>query len=86
MSNMIKAVKIDPRGWYTLQDLVQEQVFPWASSFFSVRKVVQTDLAGKNLLKATITGTGRGTKYLFYGANIIKFINAVESGKVRLTK
>ena len=80
----MKKEKISRESWYTLQDIVKGKMFPWAHSFWSVRNVVKLDKEKNNILKATITGTGRGTKYHFQGENIIKFIKLVESGKVRL--
>lgn len=77
-------VKTKPEGWYTLQDIVREKMFPWAHSFWSVRNVVKLDKEKTNILKAAITGKGRATKYHFKGSNIIKFVNQVEAGKVRL--
>lgn len=82
---MTQALKIDAAEWYTLQDIVRLKLFPWASSFWSVRNVVAQDRILGNLLKATITGTGRGTKYHFKGSNIIKFINSIETGDIRST-
>ena len=81
---MTKTVKIKTDEWYTLQDIVTNKMFPWANSFWSVRNVVNLDRANKNILKATITGDGRAKKYHFKGENIIKFVNEVEAGKVRL--
>lgn len=80
---MTKA-KIKAEGWYTLQDIVREKMFPWAHSFWSVRNVVKLDKENGNILKAAITGKGRATKYHFKGENITKFVNQVEAGKVRL--
>lgn len=76
--------KIKAEGWYTLQDIVREKMFPWAHSFWSVRNVVKLDKEKANILKATITGKGRATKYHFRGENIKKFVSQVEAGKVRL--
>lgn len=81
---MARATKIQPQEWYTLQDIVRGKMFPWANSFWSVRNVVTLDRAGKNMLRAMITGTGRATKYRFKGENITKFVKAVEAGTVRL--
>lgn len=79
-----KTTKIDPDGWYTMQDIVRDKMFPWASSFWSVRNLVALDGRNKRILKTNIKGTGRATKYHFKGENIIKFISEFESGKVRL--
>lgn len=77
---MTKQVKIKPEEWYSMQDIVRCKMFPWATSFWSVRKVVKWDLEKNNILKAIITGAGTTTKYQFKGSNIIKFITAVEQG------
>lgn len=79
-----KKTKIEPKETYTLQDIVRERMFPWAKSFWSVRNFVALDQRKSNILKPLIVGSGRGTKYHFKGENIIKFINAVDAGKVRL--
>lgn len=81
---MTRAKTIDPKTWYTMQDIVRHCMFPWATSFWSVRNVVTLDRAKTNVLKATVTGTGRGTKYHFKGEHIINFIKNVEAGKIRL--
>lgn len=77
---MPRATKIDPKEWYTLQDIVRGGWFPWCKSFWSVRNIVTADRGNKNLLKAGITGTGRSTKYHFLGANIIGFVKEWEAG------
>lgn len=76
--------EIKTKEWYSMQDLVTGKYFLGASTFWSVRKIVENDKKGKNMLKAVITGTGRGLKYQFKGENIINFIKAVEAGKVQL--
>lgn len=84
ITNMTRATKIESNKWYTLQDIVRDGMFPWVSSFQSVRKAVASDINGKNILKANVAGTGRGRKYHFKGENIISFIKAMEGGKVTL--
>jgi hypothetical protein len=76
--------KIKAGETYTMIDIVRGGMFPWAKSFWSVRNVVALDQRKTNILKPLIVGEGRATKYFFKGANIIKFITAVEAGKVRL--
>ncbi len=76
--------KIDRTEWYSLQDIVRDKMFPWATSFWSVRNVVKKDLKNGNVLAVMKKGRGTGVKYHFKGENIINFINLVESGKIRL--
>ena len=81
---MKTATKINPKEWFTLQDIVREKMFPWATSFWSARRLVALDAKKSNILKANITGVGRAKKYHFKGENIIKFIEKFESGKIKL--
>lgn len=83
MKSKTKQKKIDPDAWYSLQDIVREKMFGWAKSFSTVRRVVELDMQGKNILKAMIQGEGRAKKYQFKGENIINFIKQAESGKIR---
>lgn len=76
--------KIKPSEYYSLKDIVQYGMLPWYSSFEYVRKVVRKDYQNRNIMKAIITGEGTNRKYQIKGENIIKFINAVENGKVTL--
>jgi hypothetical protein len=71
----MKQSKIINEEWYTLQDIVKSKMFEWATSFWSVRKLVEFDSKHKNILQGTITGSGRGRKYHFKGENIISFIS-----------
>jgi hypothetical protein len=83
---MTRATKPKPEEWYTMQDIVTQRMFAWCPpTFWSVRNVVNLDRQNSNILKATITGTGRATKYHFKGENIIKFIKLAESGKAKLS-
>lgn len=81
---MTRATKIESKEWYTLSDIVTGGMFPWVSSFWSVRNVVKLDAKNKNVLNAIVTGRGRGKKYRFKGENIIKFVKAIDDGKIRL--
>jgi len=81
---MTNKTKINPQDYYTLQDIVREKMFPWATSFWSARKFVALDKEKSNILKANITGDGRAKKYHFKGENILKFIKEFESGKIKL--
>lgn len=80
-----KESKIIPQRWYTLQEIVEKKMFPWLPvSYWSVRRVVLHDRKQKNVLKAVTMGEGKNIRYQFKGANIIRFVKAVEAGNVRL--
>lgn len=79
---MAKALQIDPKRWYTLQEIVEGNMFSWAGSYWSVRKIV-SEGAGKKILCPMITGKGTNVRYKVQGVNISKFIRQVESGTAR---
>lgn len=80
----METLKIKPRESYTMRDIIDNRMIPWATSFWSMRKLVAWDKKNKNILKTVITGEGNNIRYYFIGKNIIKLIQMVETGKVRL--
>lgn len=80
---MAKTAKLDPAGWYTLQEIVNMNVFPWLPSYHSVRNAL-TDKKLSRVLQPVVRGSGKNVRYQVKGENIIKFIKAVETGTVRL--
>ena len=82
---MGKQIKIDPTAWYTLTDLVNMNAFPFCGTDIRrYRSAVQADEKGSKILKTVHRGEGLGLRYSFLGENVIRFIEAVEAGKVRL--
>lgn len=80
-----KKNRIDPDAWYTLSDLVKDEVFTFCGTDIRrYRSAVKADKKGADILKTVIRGTGMGLRYTFKGVNVINFIQAVESGKVNL--
>lgn len=76
--------KINPKEWYSLNAIAKEKMLPWAKDIKTVRKVVDHDLKNGKILQPVITNTGHGKRYLIKGENILKFIQAVQTGKVKL--
>lgn len=71
--------RIDPKKEYELTTLAKLGVFP-QKDLRTLRKIVQRDYWGENLLKAKIEGEGNGKRYQIKGANIIKFLERYGSG------
>lgn len=59
---------------YSLTEIAERKLFPWVRNERSVRKHLEADLAGPNLLKAQITGADSQKRYLVSGKNIIKYL------------
>lgn len=76
--------KIDVNKWYSLGDLVEMRVFPWAGRNQRVyRRLILEDLESGNLLKAVVTGSDTARRYRVKGVNVIKYIALFESGKTK---
>lgn len=75
---------INPRRWYTLKEIAEHKMFPWASSYLLTRRIITDDLKGKKRLHTVTMGKGFNVRYQVKGEHIIKFIKAVETGAVRL--
>ena len=86
--NMIKEArrKIRELEEYNLSRIKQEGLFPWAKSIITIRSIIKRDYLGDNILKALISGQGRGTDYKIKGSNLIKFLEKCGAGITALTK
>lgn len=78
------AKKIEPEKWYSLTDLTNLNAFPFLPNYKRYRTLVARDKAGKNHLKGMTMGDGRTKRYSFKGANVIKFVELVNQGKVNI--
>jgi len=78
-----KQLKIDTERWYSLVDMVRENVFPWISGIRKYRQTIHADRRAKNYLRANIIGEGRARKYYIKGENIQRFVREVERGQYR---
>lgn len=75
--------KIETEKWYSLVDMVRENVFSWISGIRKYRQTIHADRKAKNYLRANIIGEGRGRKYYIKGENIQRFVREVERGQYR---
>jgi len=58
---------------YDIERMMKENVFSWITSRRMYHKIIHTDMENKNILKTTITGSGKGKRYEILEKNIIKF-------------
>lgn len=80
---MIKGKKIESETWYTLHDIVNKKLIPWATTYWAMKQIARNKNYQK-VLKAIVKGKDKNTRYHFKGSNIINFNSKVESGKIRL--
>lgn len=57
---------------YTLKEITQ--VMPWAKNGRTVRKILEADVHGPNMLHCEITGTGSQRRYFVEGKYLISYI------------
>lgn len=65
---------------YDINELIKDKVFWWINSRRMYHKVVQSDMSKRNILKTTITGSGKGKRYEIQGKNIIQFYKVYGPG------
>ncbi len=72
--------KIDPKKIYNLTDMRRLNLFHWVGNYHNntYKNAVIEDALGENLLKAKITGSGRGRDYKIKGTNIIIYLKSHE--------
>lgn len=67
--------ELNPNKEYNLSELVKLSVFK-VKSYHACKNIVMHDLMGDNILKARITGEGRGRSITLKGANVLKYLEA----------
>lgn len=72
---------IDPEKEYSLGEIVQLGVL--GKSHHSVsRSIWQDAWQEKDILKAVVTGKGKGTRYKIKGRNLLKYIEMVNKNSI----
>ena len=68
--------RIDPKKVYNISEIRRDNLFPWisASNHISYIHAIFEDLTSDNLLKAKVSGSGRGREYRIKGKNIINYL------------
>lgn len=74
MKDIVETLKKHPRKTYSLVDVVSLKLMPWARDGRTVRRLIDEDFAGANLLQATVTGAATQRRYLLTGRGIIKYL------------
>lgn len=57
---------------YTLAEITR--FMPWAKDGRTMRKILDADMHGPNVLRCEITGTGKGRRYLVQGRHLISYL------------
>ena len=74
MKKTVEFLKKDPSRTYTLADFEKLKLLPWARNQRTVRKLLDADKKGPNILRAKITGTESQRRYLVRGEMIIDYL------------
>ena len=65
---------VNPKKEYGLSDFRMLRLLPWTSDTHTIRKFVEADMMGENVLKAKVTGGGTQTRYAIEAGNIIIYL------------
>lgn len=76
LERLSKLLRKDPLRWYSLTEIEDLGLIPWAKSDRTIRKVIDNDLRGEKLLGSRVVGTGKQRRYTIQAAGIIKYLEA----------
>lgn len=74
LERAIEALKRSPKREYTIEEVKESELIPWARDARTIRKIVILDSKGEKLLDAKITGKGTQRRYLVKAANITRYL------------
>lgn len=74
MEDKVEFLKSNPTKAYTLTDIEVLGLIPWAHNGRTIRKAIETDLGGANLLQATVTGLGSQRRYTVTKKGLLKYL------------
>ncbi len=76
MQETVDFLKKRPRATYSLQDAEALNLIPWAKSAKTIRKLIDADFEGENLLGVIVTGSVTQRRYLLTASGIIRYLKA----------
>ena len=68
------------KEFLSLKQLLESGRIWWIDSSPTMKKWIQKDMAGNNLLKTVKVGTGKSTRYFFLKENVENYVRAFEQG------
>lgn len=86
MRSIVETLKRDPKRKYTLAEIQAMRMMPWAKNGRTIRKILDADRSGPNLLKSKITGTASQRRYLVEGRHLISYLQEYGPGLMALVR
>lgn len=74
LERAVETLKRSPKREYTIEEIRELRLIPWARDVRTIRKIILLDSKGEKLLAAKITGKDSQRRYLVRGAQIIKYL------------
>jgi hypothetical protein len=84
MDEIIATLKKHPNTWYNLADLQRMRAMPWATNGRTLRKILDADKKGPDMLQSVVTGDGAGRRYTVQGRALIKYLQTYGPGLMAL--
>lgn len=74
MRKTVEFLKKHPNKTFTLSEIASMQLMPWARDSRTIRKLIERDFEGANLLNATVKGVGGQRRYTMQAKDIRKYL------------
>lgn len=73
-AKVIEVVIRRRHGWFTLGDIESLKLIPWARNGRTIRRLIEADAIGRNVLQAKISGEGSRRSYLVRPKRMAKYL------------
>lgn len=74
MKKRVDILRKTPKKIYTLKEMEAYKIIPWANNGRTIRKIIDQDKRGKNLLASRVTGIGSQKRYTVPTSGLIRYL------------
>lgn len=68
------------KDFVSLRQLKNSKRIWWIRSYPTLKRWIEKDISGSNILKTVKVGSGKSTRYFFLKENVEKYVRAFEQG------
>lgn len=74
MREQVEYLKGNPEREYSIAEIREHRLMPWARDYRTIGKAIKRDFFGENKLQARIEGEGRQARYYIRGKHLLAYI------------
>lgn len=74
---MIDTTKIDRNRFYSIHAIAKGKLIPWLSSYAAIKRLVDRDVKGDNILNVITVDFNNTVRYRISGERLINYLNSI---------